>query len=610
MGKKRPNLEATIEANPTKKVKILDESDDEVTDLKINEDFAKRFEHNNKRKELQKLEEKYGKNAVKFQDEATDESESSSDEEEDDDGEFATVELDAEINETLKAIRNKDPRVYDKTASFYKDFEGVDGMNGKAEPKQKPMTLKDYHRQNLLAKANGDEDLGDEPKTYVQEQADIKKDLVKALQEAADEAAQSDDEEEFLTVKEKPAETVQRVLPDPATADKDPETYLSNFFAARAWVPTSDSRFAHLESDDDEEDRRAEEFETAYNLRFEDPEVSNQKLVSHARDVVSQFSVRREEKSARKKARERAQEKKAAEKAEREAEKARLRKLKVEQMEKKVEMIRKAAGGREVNITDWANVLEEDWDDSRFDEEMRKRFGDEYYQQSDRDDSSSDDDKAESKEGEEKEKKGKKRRPKKPTWDDDIDIKDLIPDFVEDEKVSLSEGDEEKEVTDKSAKQQKAEKKASSRRDRRIIESLVDQSLALTDHLPQGKDDGLRFTYRETSPTTFGLTPLDILAADDAQLNQWAGLKKLATFRDPKKKEKDKKRLSKKGRLREWRKETFGSKDGPKLDDWYVGGAPAHTDKAKENDGGDGVNIKDGTRKKRRRSKKKAGVEA
>ncbi|KLP13949.1 Uncharacterized protein LW94_7990 [Fusarium fujikuroi] len=63
------------------------------------------------------------------------------------------------------------------------------------------------------------------------------------------------------------------------------------------------------------------------------------------------------------------------------------------------------------------------------------------------------------------------------------------------------------------------------------------------------------------------MTARDILLApSDAALNDYAGLKKLATFRDQEKKRKDKKRLGKKARLRQWRREIFGKeyeRDGP-----------------------------------------------
>lgn len=45
-------------------------------------------------------------------------------------------------------------------------------------------------------------------------------------------------------------------------------------------------------------------------------------------------------------------------------------------------------------------------------------------------------------------------------------------------------------------------------------------------------------------------------------MNTFVGLKKLASFRELDKKKKDKKRYGKKKRLREWRKEVFGSEEG------------------------------------------------
>lgn len=70
------------------------------------------------------------------------------------------------------------------------------------------------------------------------------------------------------------------------------------------------------------------------------------------------------------------------------------------------------------------------------------------------------------------------------------------------------------------------------------------------------------FRYRQTTPEAYGLTPLDILTATDQDLNTFVGLKKLASFREPDKKRKDKKRYGKKKRLREWRKDVFGDEDG------------------------------------------------
>ncbi|KAJ9637305.1 Kinetochore protein Spc24 [Coniosporium tulheliwenetii] len=639
---------------PAKRIKLLDDSASEASDaespdqtdensesdggvsLKINEEYARRFEHNKKREERHRLEEKHGKSSVAKGDEdgasGSDDS-SSEDESEDDEGLLATEDLDAEISATLQAIRSKDPRVYDKSTTFYKeeDNDTTEPVNG--EKKEKPMYLRDYHRKNLL---EGNIDAEDEndgpPQTYAQEQEALRDSLVKQMHAAAEpngEASVSDDDDGFLRKKESVKDTsaptaAKKVRPivtetDVAAAEKDPDTFLSNFMQARAWVPDALSRFQPLESDDEEEERRAEEFEEAYNLRFENPEGANEKLMTHSRDAAAKYSVRRDELSGRKKVREMQRAKREAEKAEREEEKARLRKLKIEEMEERVQRIKEAAGLR---VEDWAKVLDEDWDDDRWDEEMKRRFGESYYAEGDEAGasgaSSDEEDTANGK---------KKRKVKKPKWNDDIDIKDLVPDFSDEEAakpaftltddeadggapkngqnvsdVDMEDTDEpsttRKPKTKKDRLAAKADAKRAARKERRIIETISSKN-------------GAAFRYRETSPTTFGLTPLDILLADDSQLNQYAGLKKMAAFRDQEKKLKDKKKLGKKARLRQWRKETFGNESEPRPEAWKAKlGTATESDGLRDPATGSTeqaeVDVREG-KKRRRRPKKTAG---
>ncbi|KAL3433141.1 KRI1-like family C-terminal-domain-containing protein, partial [Aspergillus tetrazonus] len=562
--------------------------------FKINEDYARRFEHNKRREELQQLEAKLGKSE-------DEEEESSEDEEEDDDAELATEAVDAEIMETIKAIRSKDPRVYDQNAKFYHSLDENGAGSQKREEKQKPMTLRDYHRENLLSGANVAEDESDAPKTYAQEQDELKSAIVKEMHAAADaeESGSGEEDEGFLVRKSAPEQASKRqAVPelDVENADKDPETFLSNFMSSRAWLQRGDS-LQPFESDDEEEDERAEAWEEAYNFRFEDPSKLNNKLITHARDTTNKQSVRREEKSARKKLREAARAKKEEEKKQREMEKNRLRKLKMAELQEKVDKIKEVAGLRASELTDedWAKFLDAAWDDRNWEEEMQKRFGDNYYAENDA--------------GSEDEGEGKKKKPKKPTWDDDIDINDLVPDFENDEKpaVELSDvemEDDEESGTKKSKAQEKRDQKREARKDKLRIEEALDRNLDLDISLLPGatkRSDG-GFRYRETSPQSFGLSALDILMADDAQLNQFAGLKKYAAFREEEKKQRDRKRLGKKARLRQWRKDTFGSEEGPR--EFVFGNekpsAPEQDDTAEK------VDIREGEprRKKRKRSKK------
>ncbi|KAI9375730.1 KRI1-like family C-terminal-domain-containing protein [Aspergillus egyptiacus] len=550
-----------------------DDSGGVPLDLKINEDYARRFEHNKRREEMQQLESKLGKTSALGKqnhdgEEESEESEESSDEEEDDEAELATEAVDAEIMATINAIRSKDPRVYDQNAKFYTSLD-ENAEEQKREEKQKPMTLRDYHRENLLSGSHlVEEDGSDAPKTYAQEQEDLKNTIVKEMHAAADDEESAsdkdeDDDEGFLVRKSAPepaSAPKNDVQLDLENADKDPETFLSNFMTSRAWLQTDKSQLQPFESDDEEEDKRAEAFEEAYNFRFEDPSKINTTLITHSRDTTNKQSVRREEVSGRKKLREAARLKKEEEKKQREAEKNRLRKLKIAELQEKVEKIKEVAGLHASKLTDedWVEFLDATWDDKNWEEEMQKRFGDDYY--ADGDDAGSGD-----------ETEGKKKKPKKPTWDDDIDINDLVPDFEADEKPAVDVSDvemenEEEDGQQKSKAEERREQKRQARKERLRIEEAVDRNLDLDLSLLPGssKRNTSGFRYRETSPQNFGLSALDILMADDAQLNQFAGLKKLASFREEEKKRRDQKRLGKKARLRQWRKDTFGDEEGPK----------------------------------------------
>lgn len=541
---------------------------------------------------------------------------SSEDEEEDENAELVTDTLDAEISATLNAIRSKDPRVYDKNVTFYSNVDESAGTDS-GKKKEKPMFLQDYHRENLMKGIDpAEEDAKEEPpKTFAEEQEELKKGVVKEMHAAAEgngdnEDEDMDDDGDFLVRKQTQEPTPApkpEIKLDVENADKDPEKFLSNFMSSKAWAQTGQSGLQPFESDDEEEENRAEAFEEAYNLRFEDPNKINETLITHARDASNKYSVRREEKSNRKKHREAERMRKEEEKKEREHEKNRLRKLKADELQEKVKQIKEVAGLRASKFTDedWARFLDEAWDDKKFEEEMQKRFGEEYYAE----------DEAEESDGEGK---GKRKKPKKPTWDDDIDIKDLVPDFDEGEKPDISqlntEENENEDANDdeaaegetkKSKAQEKREQKRENRKEKLRIEEAIDRNLDLDISLLPGatKKNSTRFRYRETSPQAYGLTARDILMADDSQLNQYAGLKKLASFRDPEKKQRDQKKLGKKARLRKWRQDTFGREDAP---DFNFGSEKAAAAHDKDDEGEAKVDIREGEpkKKKRKRSKK------
>lgn len=529
--------------------------------------------------------------AKSHQNQSSDTESSTDSEEEDDAGTLISAKLDKQIQNTLEAIRRKDPKVYDENVTFYVEPEDEEPQSARyGIQEDKPMYLSDYHRRNLLNEhPSNDESSSEAILTYAQEQGNLKDEVVKELHATFNRqngsSGEDSGDEGFIVRKSLTdraaaggsASTQKLEELNVDRADRDPEAYLSKFMSARAWMPSAKSQYQAFESDDEDEDRRAEIFEEAYNLRFEDPNVSNEKLMSHARDAAAKYSVRKEAANPRRKARELQQTKKAAAKQAREDDKARLRKLKVTELEAKISKIKDAAGIRSHRIRDedWSTFFEKGWDDANWEYEMMKLFGDDYYAGHDSEDITQN--------GSDHAKKVKK-----PKWKEDINIDDLVPDFEDSKsnnKVAFSLTDD-SDIEEKapltqraesgldpdtsiiqhkrSSKQNKGRKPGVERIERRNVERAVDEQMIVDGHLANfGKKHSGLFRYRETSPSAYGLTSNDILMADDSQLNQYAGLKKMATFRDSDKKRKDKKRLGKKARLRQWRKETFGNEEGP-----------------------------------------------
>ncbi|KAK6499698.1 KRRI-Interacting protein 1 [Arthrobotrys musiformis] len=624
--------------NGSKKRKATDDgsdAEDSESGFKINAEYAKRFEHNKKREELHRLEEKYGKSSSSKrrktdgdddEDSLASSDESSSSEDEDEIGELVTNDIDAQIKATINAIRSKDPRVYDLKAKFFDD-EDAEGGDDKA-PKEKSMTLKQYHQKNIMEGYTGGEDEDAPPMTYVEEQEHLKRTVVGEMHAAA-EGSDEEEEADFLIRKPNEQGAEEEETPDvalPENPEADPEKFLDAFFTTKAWMPKDAAGNLPFESDDEEEEDAAEEFEQMYNMRFEDPTIADRsKIITHARDIAKQKSLRREEKSRRKKARDDKRSRKEREEEEKNAEKSRLRKLRVEEMEKKIKMVREA-GGLEVEAEaeavgdKWKKFLDDAWEDEGWDKQMGDLYGDKYYDEKEGLGNDDDDDE----EDEDKGKGKKSKKPKKPTWDDDIDINDLVPDFKADESMSDAGDAEEGGValekpiaasSSSAAEKPKKGAKKDKRADRLLraqIESYVDDKMPLS--LPgSSKNGGSVFRYREVTPESFQLTPTDILFAGDKQLNTYAGLKKLAAYRDDAKKLKDRKRYAKnKGfKLREWRKEVFGKAEisweelngGGKGDKSAKKSKKEKGDKPKADGGEEGAASADKKKKRRRKNK-------
>lgn len=126
----------------------------------------------------------------------------------------------------------------------------------------------------------------------------------------------------------------------------------------------------------------------------------------------------------------------------------------------------------------------------------------------------------------------------------------------------------------KNKKEEKLQKKREKRKLNELVENALEQNkLALIEEVEKEEEErrsrsstkeeqDLKFRYREVSPESFGLTTREIFAADDTDLNEFIGLKKFAPYRAKELRAKDKRKVTKARRLRDWRKKTFKNENG------------------------------------------------
>ena len=539
--------------------------DEEINALKINEKYAARFEHNERRKETHrlqaKLEREYARGALRARGDGKSESETateSSDGTSSDEEETLERALDGAFAEALMKIRRKDPSVYDaETKLFDEASEDEDDEDGggkkeatstKRTKKKTRATLREVVATQLLeggataleeAEAEAEAARANDEPSYVEEQAALKRAFKDAAAGGDDD--EDDEDESGLVVKRRAAamtaatEKLSEYF-DARRGDANDlsaeDKFLRDYLLEKQWMkedskkdsaavrfqtlgpPSSDEdddAGADDESSDSELLDRAEAFEHKYNFRFEEPGAD--RLVSHSRHIEG--LVRRED-SKRKDKRKKVRERKESERAKLLAEVRRLKNLKREEIANKMRQI-SAVGGLKGGGAKVADLTEE-FDPEAHDRAMQEMYGDEYYDAAGEDGEDEVFGELEKPEfGDlEEEMKELLKGAGKPD-DDDLDDDDH---FDDDDEPAPDEEEEENKFSKRAAKKWRKE-----------LEAKMDEYYKLNaeDFIGEAPT---RFPYKEVAPKMFGLTTRDVLLMEDKHLNQIVGLKKLAPYRD------------------------------------------------------------------------------
>ena len=520
------------------------------------------------------MEEKY---AEELADEADEEAGLA--EPEDDEARYDTAAWQKDFLKILPMLRTKDPKVYEKDTTF---FDAADGLDEQARLKA------------AFADAAGSDDEGDEGLLRVKEKT--------ASEQAAEDAAYAEwqarqaktaaatrtpgrstrdgagagagakkpsgkKDKKGFEPRNEGEEVLMRFWKDDAQLD-DADRYLRKYIWNRMWLDADEkaaearaakAAAADSDADDDAELDREDDFERAYNFRFEEPQGSA--IVSYPRQVpgslrVDKKATRRAEKRRERRAR------KEQEKIERRAEFERLKALQREQIRDRVRAIEDVLGTDKLPF-DMEEFEKEDFDPDKWSKQMDKLFDDDFYSHPDAEKPVFEPDEyldstkplgrpemdtppsaaaaaaaaaadAEHSDGED--------------GDDDDDHKEE-DDKDEDEekeekKDEKEEGDAAKEVLatgtavlgkhlkKKAKKLSKDEAIAEARAAAASAKSLIDQYYTL-DFEDMIGDMPCRFHYTEVEPDRSGLTVSDVLEADDDELAKIVPIRSIATYIPP-----------------------------------------------------------------------------
>ncbi|XP_059649303.1 uncharacterized protein LOC132295171 [Cornus florida] len=531
-------------------MKLFDDSSDDddvakISEIEIDKEFARRYEHNKKREDLQRFEELEKKGLAG--EESGSDSESSSEDFDlgkNDDLTFFDALIRVKNNDPV--IENKDVKLFE--SEFESDSEEESGETEEEEEglgrrkKEKPMYLKDVTAKLLIEEGPEFEerDENEKVKSYADEQEELKKAFLDAVEEAMD-----DEEGELLKEKGNEGDEdegdsddgieIQNKLDEYFGEDDkldENEKFLKDYFRNKMWVDESKGQNPLDEvvfgvSDDEEEIEKQEDYEKDFNFRFE--EKAGDRVLGHSRFVEG--SVRKKE-NARKTQRKSKEERMAQAELERKEELKRLKNLKKKEMNERLRKIRETAGlGEDMSCPLDVDDLEKEFDPEDYDRKMKEAFDDDYYEANDVDAEFGSEDDSEAEKPDFDKEDELLGLPK--GWDDVSGSRDgfiAARERTLKRKVDSGTNNEQvggEELVPEDGKQKKKQKMSSLEKE--VLEKELEEYYKL-DYEDTIEDLKTRFKYKEVNPQKFGLSAEAILMTDDKELNQFVSLKKLAPY--------------------------------------------------------------------------------
>ncbi|CAH1113712.1 unnamed protein product [Psylliodes chrysocephalus] len=533
-----------------------EDSPDENTNFKTNNEYAKTYDVWRKKEELNKLKTKYGDDVLDEEDESS----SSSDDEE---GVEITQAVEKDFFRTLSCLKNKDPSIYNNSVSFFNDSSQA---KVKKKKKEKPVFLKDYERNLILEKGgvlSDDEEEVERPKspTYNQEQSQIKESFKNALENSDDENEENwggifqqrtktkdemdkdeSDYKKWLSgeknkLGDEKVETDLKPLKDywnNPNLDQG-EKFLRDYILNKKYldnddidyIPTYEEVIHDSDEDlsnDEEHVDKQEEFEHKYNFRYEEPD---QEFIKRYPRTMEN-SLRKTD-DRRKLKRQEVKERKKHEKEEKMQDIKKMQELKRKEIEEKLEKLKEITGNESLGFND--KDIDGDFDPEEHDKKMQALFDDEFYRAPEDDQKPEFPDLDEELEIENWERYTGEGEDYEPNCEDDdfnMDC-DYDPSKPNDNDDFNLKGRKKRKRKSKFAKAVSKPKPKFDPADEKF-EKYFDEYYKLDCEDIIG-DTPCRFKYRKVAPNDFGLTTEEILLANERELNKWCSLKKAVQIR-------------------------------------------------------------------------------